>query len=86
MKNCKIFAVFRLILIFSCNKPPQDKKCWTIKSKEGREKTYGQGFICLFFKSRKVKIYNVLTQNLNHLNCYKQNSHRLPAAVISFKL
>lgn len=50
MKNCKIFPVFRLILIFSCIKFPQDKNYWTIKSKEDGEKTYGQGFICLFLK------------------------------------
>lgn len=49
MKNYKIFAVFRLILIFSCIKLPQDKNYWTIKSKEDREKTFGQSFIYLFF-------------------------------------
>lgn len=50
MKNCKIFTVLRLIVIYSCIKPPQDKKYWPVKSKEDREKTYGQRFICLFSK------------------------------------
>ena len=60
VKNCKIFAVFRLSLIFSCIKLPKVKKYWTIKSKEDREKTYGQSFICPFFKVKN----KVLTQKV----------------------